>query len=421
MAEEIDRAQPLPRASLGVPGDALLLAMLRTDDQMREAGISGSAGRESSSRAASVATLAGRDDFGVVAFIERHFRARGAGDRGAISETASGRSAPAQDGRRLLRHVSMARRQSLLDAMYAGSPIVAMRAASDPDLDPNRCGPTSAYAEVMLERRHRVGRRRETSTTTSDSRSPIGGWLTACRAGRRAREKVRRVCSMERWAQTFGQAIAELRAYESASFLTGPRASTRAMTSARVDALAVPTRGLVPPRLRVVRSRVLRRSPARRSGARIRRIVGHVDLKRSRQTHAFGSDRRGYDGHAVLQRFHRLVFHAGAHADRSDGDARGVVQIANRRDESRSSTTSSPASCATESGGFFPVTSVRKPGSRARTCGTTSRQYQRNASTFGESSPPSHPATKTASFRAAGSAGPISIALNSGTMSSTGA
>ena len=211
MAEEIDRAQPLPRASLGVPGDALLLATFGRMTKCDKPEYLEALARILQGEPRAWLMLAGRDDFGVVASIERHFRARGAGDR---VRYLGKRQA---EGPRLLKTVDVycdtypwPGGQSLLDAMYAALPIVAMRAASDPDLDPNRCGPTSAYAEVMLGGVIELAGAGNVDEYVRIALAYCADADLRARAGQAAREKVRRVCGMERWAQTFGQAIAEL-------------------------------------------------------------------------------------------------------------------------------------------------------------------------------------------------------------------
>ncbi len=123
-----------------------------------------------------------------------------------------------EDGPRLLKTVDVycdtypwPGGQSLLDAMYAGLPIVAMKAASDSDLDPNRCGPTSAYAEVMLSGVVELAGAGNVDDYVRIALAYSADADLRAEAGRceRAR-KYGAYCSMERWAQTFGQAIAEL-------------------------------------------------------------------------------------------------------------------------------------------------------------------------------------------------------------------
>lgn len=211
MADEIDAAQPLERAALGVPNDALLLAtfgrMTKCDKPQYLEALARILQREP--RAWLV--LAGRDDFGVVASIENHFRSQGVGERVRYLGPRQ------KDGPRLLKTADVycdtypwPGGQSLLDAMYAGLPVVAMKAVSDPDLDPNGCGPTSAYAEVMLSGVTELAGAGSIDDYVRITLAYAKDAELRHQAGRRARDKVRLDCSMERWARAFGQAIAEV-------------------------------------------------------------------------------------------------------------------------------------------------------------------------------------------------------------------
>jgi len=151
MGEEIEAATPLPRASIGVPEDAVLLG---TFGRMEKANTSTyldamSAILKSDRRAWLV--LAGRDGLDALASMQRRFAAEGVLDRVRVLGPRQS-DAPA-----LNKTVDIycdtypwVGGQTLLDAMQGGRPIVAMLPAPDTDLDPTGVSSMTSVATSLL-------------------------------------------------------------------------------------------------------------------------------------------------------------------------------------------------------------------------------------------------------------------------------
>jgi len=211
MAEEIDAARPLSRAALDVPEDAVLFATFGRMTKCDKPEYLEALGRILKAEARAWLVLAGRDDFGVVESIADYFQRLGVGARVRYLGRRQ------QDGPRLLKTIDVycdpypwPGGQSLLDAMYAGLPIVAMRAACDPNLDPTGCGPTSALAEALLDGVVELAPPGGVDDYVRIARAYIADTELRARAGRRARAKVTRDSSMQRWAAKCSEAIGEL-------------------------------------------------------------------------------------------------------------------------------------------------------------------------------------------------------------------
>jgi len=151
MGDEIDAARPLPRSSIGVPEDAVLLG---TFGRMEKANTSTyldamSLILKSDRRAWLV--LAGRDGIDAVASIQRRLAAEGVLDRVRVLGPRQS-DAPA-----LNKTVDVycdtypwVGGQTLLDAMQGGRPIVAMLPAPDTDLDPTGVSSMTSVATSLL-------------------------------------------------------------------------------------------------------------------------------------------------------------------------------------------------------------------------------------------------------------------------------
>lgn len=211
MAEEIDAATPLPRAALGVPEDAVLLATFGRMTKCDKPEYLAAMARILEAEPNAWLLLAGRDNFGVVPSMEKHFRVHGVANRVRYLGPRQ------EDGPRLLKTVDIycdtypwPGGQSLGDAMQAGLPIVAMRAANDPDLDPTGCGPTTAVAEAVLDGVLELAGAADVGEYVRIARAYIGDPQLRARDGRRAREKAVRDCSVKRATIADGAAIRDL-------------------------------------------------------------------------------------------------------------------------------------------------------------------------------------------------------------------
>lgn len=211
MDAEIDAARPLPRASLDLPEEAIVLATFGRMAKCDKPEYLVALGRILKAEPRAWLVLAGRDDFAVLGSITEYF------EKAGVVERVRYLGRRQEDGPQLLKTVDIycdphpwPGGQSLLDAMYAGLPIVAMRAAKDAQLDPTGCGPTTAMAEILLDGVVELAPAGGVDDYVRIAREYIADADLRARAGHNAREKVLQDCSMRRWAASCGAAITEL-------------------------------------------------------------------------------------------------------------------------------------------------------------------------------------------------------------------
>ena len=210
-AKEVDAAEPLSRGLLGVPADGVLLATFGRLTKCDKPVYLAATGQILQREPKAWLLLAGPDDFGALPHIETYYREQGVLDRVRYLGRRQ------EDGPRLLKTVDVycdpypwPGGQSLLDAMYAGLPIVAMRATRDPDLDPTGCGPTSAMAETMLDGVSELAPAGDIDAYVRIALGYINDLGLRARSGRKAREKVMLVCNGESLFQAVAREITSL-------------------------------------------------------------------------------------------------------------------------------------------------------------------------------------------------------------------
>jgi tetratricopeptide (TPR) repeat protein len=211
MAEEIDAAEPLLRAEVGVPDDAVLLATFGRMEKCAKPEYMEALARILSAEERAWLVLAGRDAFGAVGTMQAFFTSRGVWNKVRYLGPRQ------QDGPRLLKTVDVYCEtypwpggQSLMDAMYAGLPIVAMRRADDPDLDPTGCGSTTAVADVLLDGLVDIADAGDVDGYVRIARRYVSDAALRRAAGQRLREKAVRECNMREKTVRYGEDIRAL-------------------------------------------------------------------------------------------------------------------------------------------------------------------------------------------------------------------
>jgi len=147
----IDRAVAAPRAALGVPDGATLFGTFGRLQKCCEPGFMKATSRILAEVPQSVLLLAGPAYDREESTLRDHFAANGVLDRVRFL------GAREDDVPSLLKALDVyvdtfpfPGGQSVLEAMWAGLPVVAMRTVPDPNLDPSGTGPTTAVAELFL-------------------------------------------------------------------------------------------------------------------------------------------------------------------------------------------------------------------------------------------------------------------------------
>ncbi|MGA7747825.1 MAG: glycosyltransferase [Candidatus Aquilonibacter sp.] len=151
MGEEMDAAMPLPRSSIGVPEDAVLLGTFGRMEKCNTSTYLDAMSLILKSDQRAWLLLAGRDGLDAIASLQRRFAAEGVLDRVRILGPRQS-DAPA-----LNKTVDIycdtypwVGGQTLLDAMQAGRPIVAMLPAPDTNLDPTGISAMTSVAASLL-------------------------------------------------------------------------------------------------------------------------------------------------------------------------------------------------------------------------------------------------------------------------------
>jgi glycosyltransferase involved in cell wall biosynthesis len=154
--------------------------------------------------------LAGRDAFGALQTMQQHFSAHGVWNRVKYLGPRQ------QDGPRLLKTIDVycdtypwPGGQTLLDAMQAGVPIVAMRRSNDRDLDPTGEGSTTALADVLLSGVVDLADAGNARAYASIARKYIADPALRSDAGRRVREKAVNECNMRESTRRYSELIRE--------------------------------------------------------------------------------------------------------------------------------------------------------------------------------------------------------------------
>lgn len=151
MADEIDAAEPLLRSELGLPGDAVVFGTFGRMEKCATGPYLDAMAQILAAQSNAWLVLAGRDGFGALQIMQQHFSAHG------VLHRVKYLGQRQKDGPRLLKTIDVycdtypwPGGQTLLDAMQAGVPIVAMRRSGDRNLDPTGEGSTTALADVLL-------------------------------------------------------------------------------------------------------------------------------------------------------------------------------------------------------------------------------------------------------------------------------
>lgn len=211
LGEEIDAAVPLPRAALGVPQDAILLATFGRIEKCNTTAYLESLGTVLGAESRAWLVLAGRDSYRVINDIVAFLRSRGAGDRVVYLGQRQA------DGPALLKTIDVycdtypwVGGQSLVDAMQAGVPIVAMKRAADEALDPSGCSTFTALADVLLGETIELAGAGSVTDYVRIARGYVQNAELRRSVGQRVREKAVRDCSMRAATQRFAADIRRL-------------------------------------------------------------------------------------------------------------------------------------------------------------------------------------------------------------------
>lgn len=149
--ESIDRAMPIPRSALQVEDGAVIFGTYGRLQKCVEPGFMNAAAQILTAVPGSVLLLAGPGYDQEVPVLQAHFASAGVEGRvrflGPREDDVPG----------LLKSTDVyldtfpfPGAQSVLEAMWAGVPVVGMRTVPDPNLDPTGTGPTTAVGELFL-------------------------------------------------------------------------------------------------------------------------------------------------------------------------------------------------------------------------------------------------------------------------------
>jgi glycosyltransferase involved in cell wall biosynthesis len=151
LAKEIDAAQPIDRATIGVPDDGVMIGTYGRLSKCTSPEYLTALARILSAEPTAHLVLAGPASEGDLHTIISSFQ------QNALAERVHYLGRRQKDGPQLLKATDVycdtypwPGGQSLYDAMQAGLPVVAMRRKIDLALDPSGVGPPSALAEVTI-------------------------------------------------------------------------------------------------------------------------------------------------------------------------------------------------------------------------------------------------------------------------------
>jgi hypothetical protein len=211
MADEIDAAAPADRASLGVPRDAVLLATFGRLEKCNTGPYLDSIGNILRSAPSAHLLLAGPDGLNVFPAIMAALNAFGVGER---IHYLGQRQA---DGPSLIKAIDVYCEpypwpggQSLLDAMQAARPVVAMKRAQDRDLDPTGTGATTSVADVLLSGLVPLAEAGDSRQYAEIALRYIVDPQLRQADGARLRLKVLTDCNMRKSTAIYGQHIREI-------------------------------------------------------------------------------------------------------------------------------------------------------------------------------------------------------------------
>jgi hypothetical protein len=218
LADEIDAAGPLDRATLGLPNDAVVLATFGRMEKCATPAYLEPMALILAAEPAAWLLLAGRNAFGAIEKIMRYFEERGVAPRVRYL-------GPRQnDGPSLLKSVDVycdthpwAGGQSVADAMQAGLPIVAMRRANDSDFDPTGYAATGSVADILLDGLVEMAPAGDGDAYVRIARSLIRDACLRAETGRRIRRKAVADCSMRAATARFARDLREIVAAKAAA------------------------------------------------------------------------------------------------------------------------------------------------------------------------------------------------------------
>lgn len=196
MGEEIDAASPLPRASIGVPEDAVLIGSFGRMEKCNTTPFLDAMSLILKSEPRAWLVLAGRDGLGAIAALQARFQAEGVWDRVRYL-------GPRQDDAPSLNKTidlycdtyPWVGGQSLLDAMQAGRPVVAMQAAPADELDPTGMSSITAGGRGLLAGLVELAPAGDVDAYARIALRYIGDPQLRARDGAAIRERVSRECN----------------------------------------------------------------------------------------------------------------------------------------------------------------------------------------------------------------------------------
>lgn len=218
LAEEIAAAVPFARSELGVPGEAILLATFGRVEKANSHPYLNATAQILGASPNAILLFAGPDSQNVYPAMQQFYAARGVDDRVRYLGRRQ------QDGPRLLKTVDVYCEtypwpggQSLLDAMEAQLPIVAMKRAPDTDLDPTGTGATSSIAEEYLGDVVQLAPAGDVEAYVRIALQYIRDPQLRAAHGALLREKVRRVCDLRAATALYGKYLREIAAEKAAA------------------------------------------------------------------------------------------------------------------------------------------------------------------------------------------------------------
>lgn len=225
MADEIDAASPMERSELkGVPPDAIVLATFGRLEKCNTPTYLEAMAAVLSRAPKAYLLLAGPDSLSVLPGMMQHFQSFGVAERVVYLGQRQA------DGPRLVKTIDVycdtypwPGGQSLLDAMQASRPVVAMKRADDPDLDPTGTGATTSVADIFLSGLVPLARAGDVNGYAEIALRYIADAGLREHDGARLRHKAVTDCNMRAGTALYAKLIREIVAEKSAAATVAAR------------------------------------------------------------------------------------------------------------------------------------------------------------------------------------------------------
>lgn len=210
MAEDVDAAVPFERADLELPQNGVLLGTFGRVEKANTPAYLEATAAILRQHPSALLLFAGPDSMNALPEMMRFYQAHG------VAERVRYLGRRQSDGPRLIKTIDVycdtypwPGGQTLLDAMQAGRPIVAMKRADDPDLDPTGTGATSSVADVLLGGVVELAGAGDVDGYARIADAYIRDPALRAAHGGRLHDKAVRECSMRHQTQMYAQFIRE--------------------------------------------------------------------------------------------------------------------------------------------------------------------------------------------------------------------